>query len=160
MQCLEPVSHGPTMLQPILGWLSPVPRSPPPPSDCSPQSGTGFLVCWEQAHFWKFIWSQCRSLRGGALCQRGRDGLHLVSPPGQGADSKGPLCAVTGLSPSIGSSTMTLVGRMFPLWQEVDSLLIPEFRDTSPLLGRNFLSLLSPVPESGVALPDRGVARQ
>ena len=45
---------------------------------------------------------------------------------------------------------------MFPLWQSVGSLLIPEFRNPPSLLGRNPLSLPFPVPESGVTLPERG----
>lgn len=46
----------------------------------------------------------------------------------------------------------------FPLWQGVGSLFISDLR--SPLLfaKENLLSLPFPVPESGVALPERGVA--
>ena len=47
---------------------------------------------------------------------------------------------------------------VFPLWQGVGSLFISDFRSPLPFARENLLSLPFPVPESGVALPERGVA--
>lgn len=51
-------------------------------------------------------------------------------------------------------------GRMtvFPLWHGVGSLFISDFRNPLLFARENLLSLPFPVPESGVALPERGVA--